>query len=337
MVLAFKTDCAPVEAPASTMAIVPDDVATQKPPINSPPENPEQGIFILLGGYVAGDGAVHREVELAPLTGNEEAFLASVPTSACAASVVTGLLSRCVKRMGSLERINPSLIRDLLVGDRDYLILRLREMTFGSKVGAILHCPDSRCGKPTDIAFSLDDLHFDPKPVSSRFFTLPLSSDATHQEGEPRDDYQVEFRLPIGADQEAVAPIVGVSETQAINQLLARCVARIGEFTEVDEPLIASLSIATRRRVEAEMERRAPHVAIELELTCPECQLAYMAPFDFTAFFLAEMRANLRRLEREVHFLAWHYHWSERDILSMTRKKRRRYVELLQEEIERFY
>ena len=63
------------------------------------------------------------------------------------------------------------------------------------------------------------------------------------------------------------------------------------------------------------MEQAAPRVEIELDLTCPECGHAFLAPFDATAFFLAEMRMSGERLLREVHQLAFHYGWSEAEIL----------------------
>jgi hypothetical protein len=34
-----------------------------------------------------------------------------------------------------------------------------------------------------------------------------------------------------------------------------------------------------------------------------------------------------------VHWLAFHYHWSEESILSLTSKKRRRYVEFINDSL----
>jgi hypothetical protein len=298
--------------------------APQEPPIPwQLQEKPEEGIFILPGGYVDDAGILHYEVELAPITGKEEEFLARMQATACSAQIITGLLSRCVKRIGSLEQISVSLIRDLLVGDRDYLIVKLREMTFGKKVEAVLRCANSSCGKPMDVTLFLDDLQVERKAISTRFFVAEV------------DPYLIEFRLPTGADQEALASLIHRDETKAIRQLLARCIRRIGEQTHLDETEIARLPTSVQREIEEKMQQLAPQIEIELEMTCPECNTGFITPFDFTAFFFAEMKNNLRHLEREVHFLAWHYHWSEGEILSMTCKKRRRYVELLQEELER--
>ena len=67
------------------------------------------------------------------------------------------------------------------------------------------------------------------------------------------------------------------------------------------------------------------------ELTCPECERDFLAPFDTTAFFFQEMRLRREALLREVHLLALYYHWSEADILALTRERRRMYLALLDE------
>jgi hypothetical protein len=292
-------------------------------------EIPEAGLFILPGGYVAEDGSVHREAELSPVTGREEDLLGGVQAHTCAASVVTSMLSRCLKRIGSLTPVSHSLVSGLLTGDRDYLMLRLREMTFGPKVEAVWKCANPDCGKRMDVAFSLEELEFERRAVSERFFSCRIPS------GHEDEGQIVEFRLPTGADQEALAPVVRVDEAGAVSQFLARCLRRVGECGQPSEDFINELPDAMRGRIIAEIERCAPQVEIELDLSCPECRTSFSVEFDFTAFFLAELKTNQRALEREAHFLAWHYHWSEQEILSLTRKKRRRYIELLQEEIER--
>jgi len=39
-------------------------------------------------------------------------------------------------------------------------------------------------------------------------------------------------------------------------------------------------------------------------------------------------------LYEELHHLAYHYHWSEREILAMRRSRRRRYLALLAHKLE---
>lgn len=57
-------------------------------------------------------------------------------------------------------------------------------------------------------------------------------------------------------------------------------------------------------------------------------------PFDLPAFFFEEWTMNLDTLFREIHHLAFHYHWAERDILAMSRARRGRYLALLSQQLE---
>ena len=77
----------------------------------------------------------------------------------------------------------------------------------------------------------------------------------------------------------------------------------------------------------------APELELELDLNCPECAHAFVQPFDATSFFFDEMRINANQLLREVHALAFYYHWSEAEILSLGRDRRRAYLGLLSDAI----
>jgi hypothetical protein len=129
----------------------------------------------------------------------------------------------------------------------------------------------------------------------------------------------VEYRLPNGADQEAVADL---SPSEAVEALFARCLIYDGG---------TPLSEEERFAVIAEMDARAPQIDLELDLNCPECGHSFTTPFDCTSFFFSEIRAQSRHLMREVHFLALHYHWSESEILNLQRDRRREYLSLLNE------
>lgn len=285
----------------------------------------------LPGGYVDETGVVHAEGDLTPLTGRDEEWLAALSTELSTAAAVTELLVRHLARIGTLQPVTAALVRDMLVGDRHYLTLKLREMTFGKRVDAIFHCPNQNCGKPMDVTFSLDDIEILRAPVSTRFFSVRLSAEPGPAPGD-----LVEFRLPRGGDQEAIAKIGRRDEEQAVRTLLARCVRSLGAQTPVDQETIAGLSPESLEEIETAMYERSPHVEIEPEARCPECKTEFIAPFDLASFFLSEVRPDRWRLERDVHVLARHYHWSEQDILSLPLQKRRRYLHLIQEEFEAY-
>src|SRR3712207_3341081 len=95
---------------------------------------------MLPGGYWDVGGRLHREFELATLSGREEELLARAG-QAQTATLVTEVLSRCVSRLGDLGPVTPEVARRLLVADRQYLLMRLRQATFGDLVRARLSCP----------------------------------------------------------------------------------------------------------------------------------------------------------------------------------------------------
>lgn len=54
-----------------------------------------------------------------------------------------------------------------------------------------------------------------------------------------------------------------------------------------------------------------------------------------TGVFFSELSTGVSRLHHELHYLAYHYHWGEKEILSMERDRRHKYIAILADEIER--
>lgn len=257
----------------------------------------------LPGGLVLDGNRCLRKAALRPLSGREEEWLAESRNLPNAAKV-TRLLNSCLVSLDD-SPVTGETVRSLLVGDREYLILRLREVTLGDEVNAVLHCP--ACTQPMDVNFRISETPVDERRQTAAVYSLTLGNRGVH------------FKLPSGGDQEAVLALETVA---AVNELLRRCVLDDGG---------RQLSDDEQATVIAEMERLAPRVELELDAVCPECGHAFVAPFDTTAFFFEEMRASRDQLLREVHAIAFYYHWSENDILSLGRSRRRMYLELLTE------
>lgn len=260
----------------------------------------------LPGGLVAESGRRLTRVVLRPLSGREEEWLARHSDVANAVAV-THVLGACLVRADG-EAPPAELARRLLAGDRDYLILQLRRLTVGDRIDAVLTCP--ACPAKMDVTFDAGAIPVEPRPQNTASYTLRLPEPGS-------SDRAVRFRLPTGADQEAV---LGVDGPAAVDALLDRCIVDDGGV---------GLAPEERRAVTEAMDELSPQLEIELDLTCPECGHAFLAPFDATSYFLCEMRVSGRQLLREVHALAFYYHWSEADILGLTRDRRRAYLELL--------
>ena len=287
---------------------------------------------LLLGGYWDSQGVLHREFELAMLTGREEELLAQGRRTE-AASLVTAVLSRGVRRLGTISPVTEDIVRDFLVADRQYLLLKLRQFTFGDVVRASVFCPCPDCGRRVSLEFAIDDVPVEEARERAPQFTLTLSRDALGEED--ASEREVHFRLPNGADQEVVSPLLEENEAAALSLLLRRAIRRIGSVATTDTDSLSTLSSLARAEIEAEMERVAPRVELTMDTACAECGRGFAVPFDLHRLFFGELRTDSDLLYREVHYLAYHYHWGEGEIMAMPRDKRQKYVALLADEIDR--
>ncbi len=292
----------------------------------------EERTCILPGGWVDAQGSVHREVRYAPLTGREEALLADNRQNQ--AAQVTSILSRCLKQIGTLTPISESHVQNLLVTDRDFLLLKLREANFGTQFQATIPCPWPDCGEKVDIDFSTGDIPVTASQDKGPLYTKTLSPEAAFVEN-GLTHREVRFRLPTGADQELISPRLSENESLALAELLARCIHSIGSMQIESPEQIENLSPLARMEIEREMLRVAPKIELNMDVNCPECARLFTVPFDLQDFFFGEMRTSRDLLFREVHYLAYHYHWSEKEIMEMPKNQRRNYIEILADEIER--
>jgi hypothetical protein len=274
----------------------------------------------LPGGYWDAAGTLHRKVELAQLTGREEELFAHAGGDG--AALVTSLLSRCLRQVGGISPVPPEVVAGMLVADRIFVLLRLRAAWFGEHVRADVICPWPDCGERVSLTFALSDVPIvrsaDPQPV----YTRDVAGAGA-----------VTFRLPTGADQQALAGVVE-DETRALTVLLSRCVLRLNGRESPRQDVVAGLPAAVRAGIGQAIHDAAPRVDQSMEIRCAECGRSFPAPFDVRRLLFGELRAGAEALRREVHYLAFHYHWSEREILGLTRDRRRDYIGLLTETVE---
>src|SRR5690242_11589513 len=149
---------------------------------------PERALTVTLPGGLVLDDRCLVEAELRPLSGREEDWLAS-HRGQPSARIVTRVLEACLLRLGGTE-VTTDLVRRLLVGDREFLMLQLRALTLGPTVQGVLPCP--ACAARMDVAFDITDVPVERRPQTAATYTIRLGSRG------------VRVRLLNGADQEAV-------------------------------------------------------------------------------------------------------------------------------------
>jgi hypothetical protein len=285
----------------------------------------------LPGGVLGPTGACHRTVWVRELTGRDEEVLAD-RGYATGAAQVTDLLAQAVVRVDGLDApVDRALVADMLVGDRDYLVLRLRQLASGDAVHQVVRCPEPACARKVDVEFLISELPVRRLDALAPRYVVPLSRPALA--GDARSAECV-LRLPTGRDHEAVGKLGDANPARANTVLFGRLIERLGHAAPVGEETVRDLPLAVRQELADWLRANAPGPDLRVEVECPHCGGSIAYAFDLASFFFSEWGVRLETLYRQVHHLAFHYHWSERAILALPRAKRERYLALLLESLD---
>lgn len=277
---------------------------------------------VTLPGGLWLEGKRHQEAGLRPLAGDDEAFLIEEGAWLLPAQRVTTLLGRCLTGLGPIGRVSTEMVRSLTVGDREALLLHLRRLTLGERLQGVLGCPAAECGERMDLELAVSELLLPPYPHPQQWHETTIAENGT--------TCCVRFRLPTGADQEVAASLATRDPQAAADLILHRCVESVSAGDDNTAPIEDWPSIIADH-LPALMAELDPQAELALPLICPACGHAFTAILDMAAYFFRELAGRTQHLYREVHALAFYYHWSEAEIMSMTARKRQRYLDLLAE------
>ena len=208
-------------------------------------------------------------------------------------------------------RASRSDLARLPLGRRDAMLLELYRTTFGAGLDLAAGCP--QCGERLELDLTVDDVLAPSLPAEDGIYELAAG------------ELAVTFRLPSSADLEAAARRRGQAAAREV--LVKRCVIeakRAGEVIgagEMTEDELGGLAAA--------MAEEDPQAEVLLELGCPACGKRTELVVDVAECFWHQVTRATRRLLREVHSLARAYGWAEADVLAMSARRRRLYMEML--------
>lgn len=113
--------------------------------------------FELPKGYVDDKGVLHKEVALREITGSDQEAMLSTQLKGNPAKMLTALLARVIVRLGTLDktRIDTAVTAAMVKSDRDFLILKLKEIDSGPEMEVDVACPD--CSRKFKAAVDVGD------------------------------------------------------------------------------------------------------------------------------------------------------------------------------------
>ncbi|BCH34316.1 hypothetical protein MesoLjLc_62460 [Mesorhizobium sp. L-8-10] len=275
-------------------------------------------IFLSHGLRAAGVRAF--DAELRGLTGHEEALISECPGRLTPAECTTALLAAVTTRIGPVGQVTPEMVAELVIGDRERLLLNLCRLTFGPQLDLVATCPREGCGAVAEVPVSLDDI-VAGRPDASRDIEQEIRLVA------PAGQWRVRFRLPSGRDQERAARLH--DRAAAARALVVDCVLEIADpsGTPVSP---ADLPAAFEIPLSDAFHHLDPSAETTTGIACPSCGVEIQAMLDgFTILHSSLARSS--GIFGDVFRMARSYHWSEAEILALPRERRMRYLEVAAE------
>jgi hypothetical protein len=247
--------------------------------------------FALPIGYQDAGGELHREAVLRKMTGREEAILADRRFHRNGGKLVTELLHSCLLRLGAVEKNGRGPVAQLYSADRNFLLLRLRCITFGNQLEATYTCP--ACSETMTVVEDLDALPVRQLADGAAPDDIVVELEDGYVDKEGQLHTSLRLRLPTGEDEEAVAPQLRQNASLGKNALLARCLKSLGDMPRhrleaLGPRIMADLTMTDRRMIDRALNEGAPGVDLVRQLECAGCGHEFRATLDLSRFLSLE-------------------------------------------------
>jgi len=209
----------------------------------------------------------------------------------------------------AFPQASPAELGGLTLGQRDAVILRLREYTLGPDLTCVSECPQCFGLLETSVEVSSVLAGVDQPPARPQLFHCRGTS----------------FRLrPLTVAD--LRECSACSDADELRELLwRRCIVSARKNGMSAEP--AEVDSETAEELGEAVAAIDPHSEIWLEQQCSECGELFETPLDAVDFFWREIAADARRTTAELQYLSTAYGWSRAKILEMSPARRRLYME----------
>lgn len=228
---------------------------------------------------------------------------------------LTVILARlATQKIESDDEKSMTMVRELCVADRHYLLLQWRLMLAGGSDYEWLSACCPVCEARYD--FPLEWAQLPVKPAGEQFpqFTFLLNHSVNGE--------AIQVRVPRGSDQEFIAQLT-IDKENLRAHLLQRLI-----IADNSRALVQALDEDEIARLETALEQAAPELAQQLQLACPECGEQHQVQLDW----YRGIHKPVDELLDQVHRLAANYHWSEQEILALPKQRRAAYLRRLDRE-----
>lgn len=243
------------------------------------------GVVVQLPAGIIKDGKVYRDAEIIPMTGLTRKSLAREDVQSSPHKVTDVLILQCLRRIGPVTSPG-KILGDLLVGDRDFLMLEIRRISMGDDINVTIECES--CKKKIDVKFSIGELEIirfadDAYEVRDGVRVFRIKSQ------NPKLD--VLCRFATGEDQKAAASLLQKNPVEFIFKMYSRCVlewdGKVGPF---EPKFFEQLPVSVLDEFEKKFGSETPGPILRQSVPCPVCASGIDFTFQGSDFFFRQSK-----------------------------------------------
>jgi hypothetical protein len=226
--------------------------------------------------------------------------------------LITELLSLCCHAANG-QAADQDLFLNTPVGMRIEALLVVATLTDANPFSWRVRCGSASCGQESEFELSADEI-LSPGEGQREMETTPFTIGAV--EGV--------LRRPTGIEQ--MAWLTDSAELQCEAMLRSILVRPPLEELLAEGESLESIALA----IDEAMDSFDPLLGFHLSVVCPHCGIATDIFPDLAGVALERLSRAQHAVIENVHRLASHYHWSERQIIELPEWRRQFYLELIE-------
>ena len=244
--------------------------ALKEEPVEVTTVAPSDNEVVLPGGFISPGGILAKSAEVRELNGADEE---AISRAGSLGKSLTTILQRGVVAVGE-ETVGKHTLGDMLSGDRDALLLAIRQATFGNIVEYRSICA---CGEDQVVEIDLS------KDVPTKELDNPIQDRLWTTKTKAGD---VVLALPNGSTQKQLVEAMDKTTAELGTVLLAGCVQSIGGKISTGSSSVLSLGMSDREKLITEIVEKNPGPRLgEVKKACQACGEDIETPLSLAALF----------------------------------------------------
>jgi hypothetical protein len=259
--------------------MIDNQIAEAKPSLDS---------YELPCGFLTEDGQLHTDVTLREMTGEEEEILGAknMPVT----KKINKVLANCTMSIGPVPKpAIPTIIPNLMQGDRIFLLLAIRRVSLGDEMPFNSKCPS--CDAESQFIIDLSDLDIKEMPDrKTRFYELEL----------PRTKKKVRMKVLTGTGEDAISKASNRGKDVISTAIFCR-VESIDDTPPVMKD-IKKLPLMDRNFLKNGWEDHEGGVDTTIQIECPTCDFDYETELDISQEGFFNPSAALKAWKRKSSF-----------------------------------